>query len=311
MCSEIDKTVRLYKSSTHALSRSTNALDVSGSVFIEAEGNSRQSASASESLSWEGDVSRECMSEFLHSRMDSSDASDFIARSSLPVVRQVARTEQVAAENQLDRMTLWIKSVESKWSEHSLSLSYVHFIPTLSEVVEDARQTFAASAPGSHLLPPLPVAPVSRNPRPDSQNLNKSQRSSRVPRKILAANQIFVNEFESGEVSPSFTSDYFSSAPPSAALNGTFAINETLPTIPSEMNSPAPICETPATPPRTRARRATVVTKSPEVKANRPSLEIEIGDSPSKRKEKSKSQNDLCRPITPIAKLEFEIERCT
>ncbi|CAL1712476.1 unnamed protein product [Somion occarium] len=266
----LDKTVRLYKSSTHALSRSTNALDVSGSVFIEAEGNSRQSASASESLSWEGDVSRE-------------------SRSSLPVVRQVARTEQVAAENQLDRMTLWIKSVE--------------------KVVEDARQTFAASAPGSHLLPPLPVAPVSRNPRPDSQNLNKSQRSSRVPRKILAANQIFVNEFESGEVSPSFTSDYFSSAPPSAALNGTFAINETLPTIPSEMNSPAPICETPATPPRTRARRATVVTKSPEVKANRPSLEIEIGDSPSKRKEKSKSQNDLCRPITPIAKLEFEIER--
>ena len=35
-----------------------------------------------------------------------------LANSSLPVVRHAIRNERIAAENQMDRMTLWIKNVE-------------------------------------------------------------------------------------------------------------------------------------------------------------------------------------------------------
>lgn len=145
-----------------------------------------------------------------------------------------------------------------------------------------------------------------------NSSVDRSLRPNRVPRRILAANQIFVNEYESGEVSPSFTSECFSSAPPSAAPNGSFGIEQTLPTIPSEANSPAPVIrELPATPdkPRTRTRSHTVVTRSPEVKKERPSLEIDTTASPSKRREKSRSQNDLSRAITPVAELELQIEK--
>lgn len=186
---------------------------------------------------------------------------------------------------------------------------------TSSEVVEDARQSFAASAPTT-ALPPLPVAPSRPHSRAMDRTLNssvdRSLRPNRLPRRILAANQIFVNEYESGEISPSCTSEFFNSAPPSAAHNGSFGIDHTLPTIPSEANSPAPaIRELPVTPnkSRTRTRSHTVVTRSPEVKKERPSLEIDTTASPSKRREKSRSQNDLSRAITPVAELELQIER--
>ncbi|KAK7690269.1 hypothetical protein QCA50_006924 [Cerrena zonata] len=198
----LDKTFRLYKSSTLGFSRSNQALDISGSV--EPEGDSRLSVSISGkgSSQWDDEAARE-------------------SKSSLPIVRQAAKTEQVAAENQLDRMTLWIKSVE--------------------KVVEDARQSFAASAPAP-TLPPLPVAPSRPHSRAMDRTLNssvdRSLRPNRLPRRILAANQIFVNEYESGEVSPSFTSEFFNSAPPSAAHNGSFGLEHTLPTIPSEPKQP-------------------------------------------------------------------------
>ena len=63
-----------------------------------------------------------------------------------------------------------------------------------------------------------------------------------------------------------------------------------------------------------RRRRATVVTRSPEPVGKGMKLEIDTVSpysSPSKRREKSKSQNDLARPITPVTKLEFELERRT
>lgn len=41
--------------------------------------------------------------------IDSTDA----AKSSLPVVRHAVRNEELAAANNLDRMTIWIRNVES------------------------------------------------------------------------------------------------------------------------------------------------------------------------------------------------------
>ncbi|KAI0647816.1 hypothetical protein C8Q79DRAFT_952090 [Trametes meyenii] len=263
--------VRLYKSSTQLLGRSTPALTLGSDNADEDE--SRMSLSARES--WEDDV--------LVSK----------AKSSLPTVRHAVRNEQMAVDNRLDRMTIWIQNVE--------------------RVVDEARQNFAAST-SSAPLPPLPVAPVSRR----SSYINRSTRSNRVPRKILAANQIFIDGYESGVYDRS-TSMSASPLPSPSFLNTMNFAEHSLPTIPSELpsrtshdlqrsyaaageTSSPPVPETPS-----RKRRATVVTRSPETKRKAPSLEIDM--SPSKRREKSKSHSELVRPITPITKLEFELER--
>lgn len=182
----------------------------------------------------------------------------------------------------------------------------------LSEVVEDARQNFAASNNGSGPLPPLPVAPISRR-----ASLTRTNRSSRVPRKILAANQIFVDGYESGVLDRSISSadrtSSYSTVNNSGANATSVLMNQTLPTIPSEQPSRVDQVDSPAVPQTpSRKRRATVVTRSPE--PNRNALVQDIDPvspytSPSKRREKSKSQNDLARPITPVMKLEFELER--
>ena len=94
-------------------------------------------------------------------------------------------------------------------------------------------------------------------------------------------------------------------------------VDNTLPTIPSEDERSRVEPVVMHTPNRNRARRATVVTRSPEPKVASVSkaqmqhkrLSLEVDTSPSKRREKSRSQNDLCRAITPITQLEFEIER--
>lgn len=151
-----------------------------------------------------------------------------------------------------------------------------------------------------------------------------------MPRKIMAANQIFVNEYESGVFDRSTLSASASALPSPSFLNTMNFAEHSLPTIPSEMpsrvshdnahehsrsymgeeqpgrasTSALVVPETPS-----RKRRATVVTRSPEMKRERPSLEVDT--SPSKRREKSKSYSELVRPITPITKLEFELERCT
>ncbi|KAH9936578.1 uncharacterized protein B0H18DRAFT_1113952 [Fomitopsis serialis] len=267
----IDKTMRLYKSSTMALGRSTPALQL---LIDDEDDISRMSVSERES--WEDD-------DLVHRELNDA------AKSSLPVVRHAVRNEELAAANKLDRMTIWVRNVE--------------------RVVEDARQTFAESST-SGPLPALPLAPVSRR-----TSLSRSQRSAgRIPRKILAANQIFTDEYESGfldQTAQSFDRSQGSSffADKKEEPKSPNNINEdTLPTIPSEQpsilsnNQSLVVPETPS-----RRRRATVVTRSPEPARKKPSLEIDT--SPSKRREKSRSQNDLIRPITPVTKLEFELQK--
>ncbi|TFY64348.1 hypothetical protein EVJ58_g2676 [Rhodofomes roseus] len=270
----IDKTMRLYKSSTMALGRSTPALQLPN----DDDDDDISRMSVSERESWEDDNLV---------RRVSIDA----ANSSLPVVRYAVRNEELAVANKLDRMTIWIRNVE--------------------KVVEDARQTFAESST-SGPLPPLPLAPVSRR-----ASLSRSQRSTgRMPRKILAASQIFTDGYESGYLDQSALfldrsggSSYYADAKVEPKSPTALHVNEdTLPTIPSEQPSVLSnhqslvVPETPS-----RRRRATVVTRSPEPAREKPSLEIDT--SPSKRREKSRSQNDLIRPITPVTKLEFELQK--
>ncbi|KAI0061549.1 hypothetical protein BV25DRAFT_1916896 [Artomyces pyxidatus] len=208
------------------------------------------------------------------SRAQSWEDEDLIkeANSSLPAVRNAVRNARAGADSRADRMTIWIQNVE--------------------KVVEDARQNFASSSVAH--LPPLPIAPVSR-----STSRNRSNRSSRLPRKILAASQIFHHDGEQSFADQS----YLSASTPQIASRrapSTPVPEHTLPVIPSEEPSRAAFS---LDSPR-RMRRATVF-GSPEKSR---SMEIETG-SPSKRKEKSKSQNDLQRAISPVSKLTFELER--
>lgn len=180
------------------------------------------------------------------------------------------------------------------------------------EVVEDARQNFAASV--STPLPPLPVAPVAR---PSSENRSQTS-STRIPRRILAANEIFVNEYDTSQMDHSMSSSLNSSVNSRqprdllAVADRRSMVDSTIPSIPSEEPSRADLgqdpAEAPGTPVRTRVRRNTIVTRSPEAEKKKPSLEIETV-SPNQR-EKSRSQHDLGRPITPVTRLAFELEQC-
>lgn len=105
-----DKTLRLYKSSTMALGRSTPAL-----ILPEGDDDNLSRKSISARASWEDDV--------LVRKGEQSSRRPFpsqilvkadIANSSLPMVRHAVRNEELAAANQLDRMTLWARNVESK-----------------------------------------------------------------------------------------------------------------------------------------------------------------------------------------------------
>ncbi|KAH9948872.1 hypothetical protein B0H21DRAFT_206131 [Amylocystis lapponica] len=266
----IDKTMRLYKSSANVLKLPSPGLHVTMDMADDDESR----MSVSERMSWE------------------DDSLIRKAKSSLPVVRHAVHSEELAAANQLDRMTIWIRNVE--------------------KVVEDARQTFAASTTSTSPLPPLPVAPVSRR-----ASLTRTNRSARAPRKILPANQIFVDGYESGVLDRSTSSAgrefSYSTAINSGANATNVSPDQTLPTIPSEQPSRVEQTESLAVPQTpSRKRRATVVTHSPEPGRVGGALEIDTVSpytSPSKRREKSKSQNDLARPITPVTKLEFELEK--
>ncbi|KAF8887180.1 hypothetical protein BD779DRAFT_1528545 [Infundibulicybe gibba] len=181
------------------------------------------------------------------------------AKSSLPVVHQAVRNEQLAADSQIDRMTIWMRNVE--------------------KVVEDARETFASS---STLVTP----PASR-----TASYNRSNRSSRLPRK---------NE-QSSFLDQSAASNTLSSA--YATVNTT--TNPANTTIQSDISAQLSLPQV-GTP--TRARRATVSTRSPEPAVSSPSPE-EAG-SPSKRREKSRSHGNLFQMhITPVSMLEAELEQ--
>lgn len=221
----------------------------------------------------------------------------------------------------------------------------------MTEVVEDARQNFAAAS--STTLPLLPIAPVSRRASAEHRmrpslasvrsapssipNISANQ-SSRVPRRILAANQIFNGEYEdvaadnivNSATLHESTNDNDASVEyrrswmtPNENASVGDEMYQTIPCIPSEepsrisMFPPSAFAfgsVVPGTPAHHR-RRATIVTRSPET-----NLELKIDTnvatdiSPSKRREKSRSQNDLSfsklgRPITPVTRLEFEIEQ--
>jgi len=198
----------------------------------------------------------------------------------------------------------------------------------ITEVVEEAKLNFAMASPKELALPPLP-APLSRNP---------SQNRSRLPRRVLAASQIFQSD-ENGNITPMMDHDQsmmsgqnssFLSAgnisrnnslpSPSQAL-GTPAtplkMNSVLPTIEGSEASPSqfviPEIHTPS-----RQRRATVNSRSPEPAARavvdpktgiapEGDKDTELG-SPSKRREKSKSHGHLLdKHIIPISLLEMQI----
>ena len=149
-----------------------------------------------------------------------------------------------------------------------------------SGVVADARQNFEAARP---------IQPVSLTPAPPpSRRPSQRRTSQRLPRKILAANQIF-NEDGEASVGPST---------PTTANSSTFAVSE-----PSQVSviveeTSVLLSQTPPVSPVKR-RRATVVTRSPETK--RKTSDEAVGGSPSK--------NFLCGPISPRAELERELER--
>ncbi|KAG6853053.1 hypothetical protein C0991_007197 [Blastosporella zonata] len=190
--------------------------------------------------------------------------------SGLSSVRQAARDERVAADAHMDRMTIWMRNVE--------------------KVVEDARQTFASSSTHElKTLPSLPVAPLSRSQ-------TRSNRSSRLPRKILAASQIFANpndpSYNLSSVTNSYATATESSADPAADR--------------SQLQLPE--VQTP------RKRRATVSICSPEKapKTLASPQPVTGSPSPSKRREKSKSHGNLNifqLHIAPISMLDAELNK--
>ncbi|KAF8073913.1 hypothetical protein FPV67DRAFT_774267 [Lyophyllum atratum] len=189
------------------------------------------------------------------------------APSGLPSVRHAAHDERIAADARMDRMTIWMRNVE--------------------KVVEDARQTFASSS--THeltTLPSLPVAPLSRSH-------SRTNRSSRLPRKALAASQIFAHENDQSALDLSNATGAYATANDASADR-----------------SQLPLLEIHTTP--SRKRRATVSICSPEKAPQTPlNLDVESG-SPSKRREKSKSHGNLKLfqlHIAPVSMLEAELNK--
>jgi len=207
------------------------------------------------------------------------------ANSSLPVVRHAVRNERVAADARMDRMTIWMRNVES-----SCPLFCIYWSDLLlAEVVEDAQHNFASSS--THQLaplPPLPLAPISR---PASRNRD-TNRSSRLPRRVLAASQIFTDH----------TEDYTANSTGANTTPNT-TIDDAVPSEGPSRSLPEIEVHTPS-----RQRRATVSGRSPETPLN---LNLDTG-SPSKRREKSKSYNNLFQGhIAPISFLEAELNKST
>ena len=209
-----------------------------------------------------------------------------------------------------------------------------------TEVVEDAKQNFAAASSTTKDLP-LPALPL-----PLSRTASQS-RTSRLPRRVLAASQIF-QEDENGNLSPmgdqtmnsmyldtsrasiSPVADPSSPAAPASSVRGSrTSVEPVVSPLPlakkatndvqeehegrNQLQMRIPEIHTPS-----RQRRATVSTRSPEpaesqarpVFDDAPLLSPADGGSPSKRKEKSKSHGNLFqRHIAPILVLEAELSK--
>lgn len=194
----------------------------------------------------------------------------------------MVRAEKLAEDSYADRMSSWLQNVESTGF---FVICLIRADP-LPEVVADARQNFEAARP---------VQPVSLTPAPPPSRRQSQRRTTqRMPRKILAANQIFNDDGEAS-VGP----DTPTSAPVTAN-SSTFAITE-----PSQVSviveeTSVLLSLTPPVSPA-RRRRATVLTRSPETKKK--TSDGPVQGSPSKR-------SLLYGPISPRAELERELERC-
>lgn len=202
--------------------------------------------------------------------------------------------EQVAADNKVDRMSMWIRNVERT---KNLPPSYFNThlrMFRFTEVVKEAQENFAASS-GVTPLPPLPVRPRTR---PEAK---RTGRPGRVPRRILAADRIFTPDV-------SDVSNVSSSMMQSECISPVEVTHNvsTVLTIPSEDSSVAPITPPAVSPPR--QRRVTISSISPDNSAN---MMVDVETSPL-RHEKTKSASHLTRlvrPITPLDMLEKELEK--
>ncbi|KAF8158040.1 hypothetical protein B0H34DRAFT_707275 [Crassisporium funariophilum] len=274
----IDKTFQLYKSSTLGQVTSGRSTPARGFSF---DVSRAQEPPSSLKVSAQLKDGKEAWA---------SEADGSLPEiSPLPVIKNAAESEKMAADSRMDRMTIWMRNVE--------------------KVVEDAKQNFESSSPQQDIpLPPLPL-PLSRSV---SQN-----RTSRLPRRVLAASQIFQAD-ENGNISPMgdtsmlsatgnntmfLTANYDTSRGSSGPLSAEAPRSPT----PTEGRSSLQIPEI-HTPSRQRGqRRATVSTRSPEP-AERVFSAPE--GSPSKRKEKSKSHGNLFQMhIAPISLLEAELDK--
>jgi serine/threonine-protein kinase GIN4 len=217
-----------------------------------------------------------------------------IVNSTLPTVHQAARNQQAGADNRVDRMSLWLLNVESMFTQCVTFVHPVHAI--FPEVVADARQNFASS--NVSLLPPLPVAPGPQTRRPSrDRSQDDLSRLTRPSRRALHANRILQGE-EDSNTDRSFAS---SSSPVRDDRQGVVP-TDILPGVPRGEHS-RPIFSHDSPRP---TRRATVLGHSPEKSGV---LDIHVDLTPSKRREKSKSANDLKRLIRPISKVQFELDK--
>ena len=191
--------------------------------------------------------------------------------------------------DRVNRLTTWMQNVDSKinflfklWSESDNSaLSHV-------EIAEQTRQNFAIASPTRQPVSALPIPP----PMSRASSVN---RTSRLPRKILTASQIFSCD---GSMDPTASSSF-------AFVEVSPSVDKTLPAIPAD-DSTASSSFLVVSPPR--ARRAAITIRSLEGLKTQDNFDLDTG-SPSKRKEKSKSQGNLLRPIQTIERLELELKK--
>ena len=165
-----------------------------------------------------------------------------------------------------------------------------------AEVVADARQNFGSS--NISLLPPLPVAPGPQTRRPSRDRSNENSCNSTKPsRKAISTNNVFHLEEDSSadQSGLSLASSVQNDGRVAGLSDASPARQPEGPTRSAfSFDSPRP------------TRRATVLGRSPEKSR---SLDIDTDMTPSKRREKSKSANDLKRLIRPISKVQLELDK--
>ncbi|KAG2138634.1 uncharacterized protein EDB93DRAFT_1090613 [Suillus bovinus] len=180
-------------------------------------------------------------------------------------------------ETALHRMNLWIQNVE--------------------RVVEETRQNFAFASTSITPPPALPLSPPISRSNSQALNANISRSSSRLPKRMLAANEIFCDD-PNAPLSPGRSA----LADQSNLLSGYMSPDNSGFTQRAGVSTINVLSQTPR-----RQRRATISTRSPKADEN----DMDGLGSPSKRREKSRSQGNLDRHIRPVDKLEFDLTRET